>query len=92
MLFTESMPWLDGNVPRASCKLLITLLFALEELSRFGFTKERLVYRDVLQMLNRPHLRKSRPFDIERIMPDEEFSEKLAILEIFYLRNDPYAK
>ena len=59
MLFAESMPCPSGNAPRANSKHLAALLFALEEFSRIGFTKE--VRVDVLQVGNRPHQRKADP-------------------------------
>ena len=59
VLFAESMPCPGGNAPRASSKHLAALLFALEEFSDFGFTKERFVCTDVLPVWNRPHQRKA---------------------------------
>ena len=60
VLFAESMPCPSGNAPRAICKHLAALLFALEEFSRIGFTEERFVCTDV-QVWNRPHQRKADP-------------------------------
>ena len=50
VLFAESMPCPGGNAPRASCKHLAALLFALEEFSPIRFTKGRFMCADVLQV------------------------------------------
>ena len=83
-LFAESMPCPGGNAPRASCKHLGALFFALEECSRIGFTKERFMCTVVLQAYKRPsdiHI-----IQLKRIMPDQVFSEKLGIHGILYFR------
>ena len=88
VLFAESMPCPGGNASRASSKLLAALLFALKEVSRIRFTKERLVCTDVLQVW-KDHINEKQtqwhshyPHK-KRIMPDQAFSEKLGIPEIF---------
>ena len=49
------------KAPRASCKHVAALLFALEEFSRPGYARDALTCTDVLQAWNRPHRKKSEP-------------------------------
>ncbi len=60
VLFAEcSCP--AGKAPFASCKHLAAVLFALEDVSRNGFTRGMITCTDELQTWNRPHTKKSKP-------------------------------
>ena len=61
VVFAECMPCPAGKAPRASCKHLAALMFALEEFSRLGYTRDPMTCTDVLQRWNKPHQKKSEP-------------------------------
>lgn len=61
VVFAECMPCPAGKAPRASCKHVAALFFALEEFCRLGYARDVLTCTDILQAWNRPHKRKADP-------------------------------
>ena len=47
-----------GKAPFGSCKHLAAFLYALEEFSRCGYTRDLLTSTDELQAWNKPHMQK----------------------------------
>ena len=77
------MPCPGINAPRARCKLLAALLFALEEFCSIGFVEERFVWMFCRCGINYINEKQAQ---WHLIMPDQAFSEMLGILEIFSLK------
>ena len=61
VVYAECMPCPAGKAPRASCKHVAALFFALEEFCRLGYARNALTCTDILQAWNRPHKRKFEP-------------------------------
>ena len=56
-----------GKGPKGSCKHLAALMYALEEFTRLGFTRDLATCTDVLQTWNQPSQKKSKPMKIEEM-------------------------
>ena len=53
-----------GKAPHASCIHLAAFLYAMEEFSRLGYTRDRVTCTDELQVWNKPHKKKSEPLKL----------------------------
>ena len=60
--FAECLPCPAGRAPLASCKHIAALLYALEEVAKFGCTLPLETCTDVLQTWNQPHKRNQSQF------------------------------
>ena len=57
-----------GKAPHASCKHLAAFLYAMEEFSRLGYTRDRVTCTDELQAWNKPHKKKSEPMKLSEMI------------------------
>jgi uncharacterized Zn finger protein len=55
-----------SKAPFGSCKHLAAFLYALEEFSRCGYTRDLLTSTDELQAWNKPHKKKSEPMKFDQ--------------------------
>ena len=56
-----------GKAPYASCKHLAAFLYAMEEFSRCGYTRNLVTSTDELQAWNKPHRKKSEPMKLSEM-------------------------